>query len=75
RSRRRLGASQLPGGGEGTPRLEVAAENIADAAVRTYEGELAAARAKSNAIGSAARDAATAKAEEERRAVEASLSE
>ncbi|MGO7035632.1 F0F1 ATP synthase subunit B', partial [Rhizobium ruizarguesonis] len=47
----------------------------ADAAVRTYEGELAAARAKSNAIGTAARDAAKAKAEEDRRAVEASLSE
>ncbi|MBX4939912.1 F0F1 ATP synthase subunit B [Rhizobium binae] len=47
----------------------------ADAAVRTYEGELAAARAKSNAIASAARDAAKARAEEDRRAVEASLSE
>ena len=47
----------------------------ADAAVRTYEGELAAARAKSHAIGSAARDAAKVKAEEDRRAVEASLSE
>ena len=46
----------------------------ADAAVQTYEGELAAARAKSNAISST-RDAAKAKAEEDRRAVEASLSE
>ncbi|APO73766.1 ATP synthase subunit b/b' [Rhizobium etli 8C-3] len=47
----------------------------ADADVAAYEAELAAARAKSNSIGSAARDAAKARAEEERRAVEASLSE
>jgi F-type H+-transporting ATPase subunit b len=47
----------------------------ADAAVATYEGELAAARAKANQIGSAARDAAKVKAEADRRAVEASLAE
>jgi F-type H+-transporting ATPase subunit b len=47
----------------------------ADAAVETYESELAAARAKANTIGTAARDAAKAKAEEDRRAIEASLSE
>jgi len=47
----------------------------ADAAVATYEGELAAARTKANSIGTAARDAAKVKAEEDRRAVEASLTE
>jgi F-type H+-transporting ATPase subunit b len=47
----------------------------ADAAVATYEGELAAARAKSNAIGTAAREAAKVKAEAERRAIEASLAD
>ncbi len=47
----------------------------ADAAVETYENELAAARAKANAIGTAARDAAKARAEEDRRVIEASLSE
>ena len=47
----------------------------ADAAVATYEAELAAARAKSNSIGAAARDAAKLKAEADRRAVEASLAE
>ena len=47
----------------------------ADAAVATYEGELAAARAKANSIGTAARDAAKVKAEDDRRAVEASLTE
>jgi F-type H+-transporting ATPase subunit b len=47
----------------------------ADAAVETYEGELAAARAKANAIGTAARDSAKAKAEADRLAIEASLSE
>lgn len=47
----------------------------ADAAVATYESELAAARAKANSIGASARDAAKAKAEEDRKAIEASLSE
>lgn len=47
----------------------------ADAAVKTYEGELAAARAKAGSIGTAARDAAKAKAEADRHAVEASLKE
>jgi len=47
----------------------------ADAAVETYEGELASARAKANSIGTAARDSAKAKAEADRLAVEASLSE
>jgi F-type H+-transporting ATPase subunit b len=47
----------------------------ADAAVETYEAELAAARAKANAIGSAARDAAKVKAEADRRQIEASLAE
>ncbi|TCU19037.1 F0F1 ATP synthase subunit B [Rhizobium sullae] len=47
----------------------------ADADVAAYEAELAAARAKANSIGSAARDAAKAKAEDDRRAVEAGLSE
>jgi F-type H+-transporting ATPase subunit b len=47
----------------------------ADAAVATYEGELAAARAKSNAISTAAREAAKVKAEAERRAIEASLAD
>ena len=45
----------------------------ADAAIETYERELAAARARSNAIGAAAR--ADAKAEAERRAIEADLAE
>jgi F-type H+-transporting ATPase subunit b len=47
----------------------------ADAAVATYEGELAAARTKANAIGTAARESAKAKAEAERLAIEASLAE
>jgi F-type H+-transporting ATPase subunit b len=47
----------------------------ADAAVTTYEGELAAARAKANTIGTAARDSAKVKAEAERQAIEASLAE
>lgn len=47
----------------------------ADAAVATYESELAAARAKANSIGATARDAAKAKAEEDRKAIEANLSE
>ncbi len=47
----------------------------ADAAVETYEGELASARAKANSIGAAARDGAKAKAEADRRAVETSLAE
>ncbi|PZM07762.1 F0F1 ATP synthase subunit B [Rhizobium tubonense] len=47
----------------------------ADNAVETYEAELAAARAKANAIGNTARDAAKAKAEADRRAIEASLAE
>jgi F-type H+-transporting ATPase subunit b len=47
----------------------------ADAAVATYESELAAARAKANSIGATARDTAKAKAEEDRKAIEASLSE
>jgi F-type H+-transporting ATPase subunit b len=47
----------------------------ADAAVETYEAELAAARAKANAIGTAARDAAKLKAESDRRDIEASLAE
>lgn len=47
----------------------------ADADVAAYEAELAAARAKSNAIGTAARDAAKLKAEADRKAVEAGLAE
>ncbi len=47
----------------------------ADAAVATYEAELAEARAKSNAIGTAARDAAKLKAEADRKAIEANLAE
>ena len=47
----------------------------ADAAVSTYEGELAEARAKANAIGAAARESAKAKADADRAAIEASLSE
>ncbi|WP_160010090.1 F0F1 ATP synthase subunit B [Rhizobium sp. 18055] len=47
----------------------------ADADVAAYEAELAEARAKSNAIGTAARDAAKLKAEADRRAVEADLAE
>jgi F-type H+-transporting ATPase subunit b len=47
----------------------------ADADVAAYEAELAEARAKSNAIGTAARDAAKLKAEADRRAVEAGLAE
>jgi F-type H+-transporting ATPase subunit b len=47
----------------------------ADAAVATYESELAAARAKANSIGASARDAAKMKAEEDRKAIEASLAE
>ncbi len=46
----------------------------ADAAVETYERELAAARAKGNEIASAARDAAKVKADAERAAVEADVS-
>lgn len=47
----------------------------ADAAVATYESELASARAKANAIGAAARESAKAKAEAERAKIEASLAE
>ena len=47
----------------------------ADAAVETYEGELAAARAKANEIGTAARESAKLKAEADRKAVEASLAD
>ncbi|KAA3530998.1 F0F1 ATP synthase subunit B' [Agrobacterium tumefaciens] len=47
----------------------------ADAAVETYEKELAAARAKASSIGSAARDAAKAKADADRVAIEAGLAE
>jgi F-type H+-transporting ATPase subunit b len=47
----------------------------ADAAVETYESELASARSKANSIGTAARDRAKLKAEADRHAVEASLSE
>ncbi len=46
----------------------------ADAAVATYEKELAAARAKGNEIATAARDAAKAEADAERAAVEAEVS-
>lgn len=45
----------------------------ADAAVETYESELAAARAKAQSIGATARDAAKAKAEADRRSLEAEL--
>lgn len=45
----------------------------ADAAVAAYEQELASARGKANTIGQEARDAAKAKAEVERRKVEAEL--
>lgn len=45
----------------------------ADAAVAAYEQELADARARANAIGQEARDGAKAKAEAERKKVEASL--
>lgn len=45
----------------------------ADAAIAAYEQELADAKAKANAIGQEARDAAKADAEAERRQVEASL--
>jgi len=47
----------------------------ADASVVTYEGELAAARAKANTIGTAARESAKVKAGADRLAVEASLAE
>lgn len=47
----------------------------ADAAIETYEKELAAARAKAGSIASAARDAAKAKADADRAAVEAELAE
>ncbi|MDH0616858.1 MULTISPECIES: F0F1 ATP synthase subunit B [unclassified Agrobacterium] len=47
----------------------------ADAAVETYEKELAAARAKASSIGSAARDAAKVKADADRAAIEAGLAE
>ena len=47
----------------------------ADAAVETYEKELAAARAKAGSIGAAARDAAKAKADADRAAIEAGLAE
>ncbi|CAN7587209.1 F0F1 ATP synthase subunit B [Rhizobium sp. LjRoot30] len=46
----------------------------ADAAIETYEKELAAARAKANTIATTARDAAKAKADADRAAVEAELS-
>jgi F-type H+-transporting ATPase subunit b len=45
----------------------------ADAAVETYEGELAAARSKANAIASTAREDAKAKAAADRAAIEAEL--
>lgn len=45
----------------------------ADAAIASYEQELAAARAKGNAIASTARDDAKAKADAERAKIEASL--
>ncbi|EPR19306.1 F0F1 ATP synthase subunit B', partial [Agrobacterium radiobacter DSM 30147] len=47
----------------------------ADAAVETYEKELAAARAKASSIGAAARDSAKAKADADRAAIEAGLAE
>ncbi|WLP54301.1 F0F1 ATP synthase subunit B [Agrobacterium fabrum] len=47
----------------------------ADAAVETYEKELAAARAKASSIGVSARDAAKAKADADRAAIEAGLAE
>lgn len=47
----------------------------ADAAIASYEQELAAAKAKGNAIASEARDAAKVKADAERAALEADLSQ
>jgi len=47
----------------------------ADAAIASYEQELAAAKAKGNAIASSAREAAKTKAAAERAAIEASLNE
>ena len=47
----------------------------ADAAVETYESELAAARAKANAIGTTARENAKMNAEQDRKAIEAELAE
>lgn len=47
----------------------------ADAAIEAYETELASAKAKAGAIAGEARDAAKAKADAERAALEASLSE
>jgi F-type H+-transporting ATPase subunit b len=47
----------------------------ADAAIESYEKELAAARAKGSSIASSARDAAKAKADADRAAVEAELAE
>jgi F-type H+-transporting ATPase subunit b len=47
----------------------------ADAAIETYEKELAAARAKAGAIASAARDASKAKADADRAAIEADLAQ
>jgi F-type H+-transporting ATPase subunit b len=47
----------------------------ADAAVETYERELASARAKSHAIAEAARDSAKVKAAADRSAIEAELAE
>ena len=47
----------------------------ADAAIETYERELAAARAKAQGIAAAARDSAKAKADADRAAVEAELSQ
>ncbi|WP_275789264.1 F0F1 ATP synthase subunit B [Pararhizobium gei] len=57
--------------------LDAAAKSKAeaDAAIAAYEQELAAARAKGNAIASEAREAARAKAAIERTAVETSLNE
>jgi F-type H+-transporting ATPase subunit b len=45
----------------------------ADAAIETYEKELAAARAKAGSIAAAARDAAKVKADADRAAIEAEL--
>lgn len=45
----------------------------ADAAIETYEKELAAAKAKANSIATTARDAAKAKADAERAVIEADL--
>ncbi|NTJ41489.1 F0F1 ATP synthase subunit B [Agrobacterium larrymoorei] len=47
----------------------------ADAAIETYEKELAAARAKAGSIASAAREAAKVKADADRAAIEAELAE